>query len=162
MQTHAAVEQLSAQGSMLIQCVGDADWILSWCPLLDGACRTALEEPRQLLPSSSESYRIASEQVPKFRGGHCIKALGLHGQQQQNLQLRRPSDLRLPEYGACRAAARALKAETTTTAAYVGPPTSFGVTLLVAAICIYVAMAGSVPILNRVKDWDDPRAPAGR
>jgi len=158
--THPAVDQSSAPGSMLVQCVGDADWMLSWCRLLDGACRSTLEDPGQSLPSSGESFRIAAEQVPAFRGGHCVQALGFHSQQRQHLKLRSPSDLQIPQHGACRAAQRALleggPAPETTTAAPQGPGKVFGVTLLVTAICIFVALVSTVAILNRVKEWGDP------
>eukprot|EP00419_Tripos_fusus_P018460 CAMPEP_0172740066 /NCGR_PEP_ID=MMETSP1074-20121228/124026_1 /TAXON_ID=2916 /ORGANISM="Ceratium fusus, Strain PA161109" /LENGTH=231 /DNA_ID=CAMNT_0013570095 /DNA_START=24 /DNA_END=719 /DNA_ORIENTATION=+ len=161
--THALEEQLSAPGSMLVQCVGDADWMISWCPLLDGACRTALEEPMQFLPRSAESYRISSKEIQKFRGGHCIKAVGLHGQQQTNLQLRSPSDLRLPQYGACRAVPRALEAVAAVageTLATQGPGNTFGAALLITAISIFVALIGGIAFLNRIKEWGDPCPPA--
>jgi len=159
----AAAEQLSSPGRMLVQCIGDADWMFSWCPLLDETCRTTLEEPKQLLPSSAESYRIAAEQVQKFLGGYCINAVGLHDQQQQSLQLSSTSDLKLPEYGACRAVARALEAvppEVTTTTPVPGPGTAFGVALLVTALCTFSALIGSVALLNRVCEWGDPCPPA--
>jgi len=159
--THAAVDQLSAPGSMLIQCAEDADWILSWCPLLDVACLTSLEEGKELLPSYAESYRIAALQVPKFRGGHCIKAVRFHGQQQQHMQLMNPSHLRLPEHSACRVVARSLRGtfeDTTTTVVPVGPGRAFAATLLIIAITIFVALVGGVAFLNRVREWGDPRA----